>query len=162
MEKKNTEILRLFLVVHPTWAASQERPRSGRSPKKPRNCLTGLQSCRAAMGNVAGRTTVSTSLYESRLYGRVAWKRPLHDAEVKAAAWTWQKDTWETLEESRRGRRDCYDERETELSAIKQSSLSGGNWAQLITRLIAPLLCSMVMAVSCCGGAFQQKGLGDL
>lgn len=50
----------------------------------------------------------------------------------------------------------------TELSAIKQSSLWGGNWAQLINRLIAALLWSMVVAVSCCGGAFWAEGTGWL
>lgn len=61
-----------------------------------------------------------------------------------------------------RGRGVYSDEMETELSAIKQSSLSGGNWAQLITRLIAPLPRSMVVAVSCCGGAFWTEGTGRL
>lgn len=45
---------------------------------------------------------------------------------------------------------------------MKQSSLSGGNWAQLINHLIAPLLWSMVVAVSCCGGAFWAEGTGWL
>lgn len=43
------------------------------------------------------------------------------------------------------------DRMESVLTAIKQSLLSGGNWAQLITRLIAPLLRSMAVAASRCG-----------
>lgn len=50
------------------------------------------------------------------------------------------------------------DEMESELSAIKQSLLSGGNWAQLITRLIAPPPRSMSVAVSRCGEAFLSAG----
>lgn len=48
------------------------------------------------------------------------------------------------------------DEMESELSAIKQSLLSGGNWAQLITRLIAPPPRSMAVTVSRCGEAFFE------
>ena len=58
--------------------------------------------------------------------------------------------------------RVCSDEMETELSAVKQSSPSGGNRAQLITRLIALLPWSVVVAASCCGGPFSAEGTGSL
>lgn len=72
-----------------------------------------------------------------------------------------KKGSFEMLLREARSRGVYSDEMETELSARKQSALSGGNWAQLITHLIALLPRSMVVAVSCCGGAFEQKGTAD-
>lgn len=114
-------------------------------------------------GGVAGRATVATTLSEAELYSRVAWREPLPGEEVTAAAWTWQKKkkALERLLKGARGR-VCSDEMETELSAIKQSSPSGGNRAQLITRLIALPPRSMVVAASCCGGPFSAEGTGSL
>lgn len=61
------------------------------------------------------------------------------------------KETFEILWRKARSRGVYSDEMETELPARKQSALSGGNWAQLITHLIALPPRSMVVAVSCCG-----------
>lgn len=72
-----------------------------------------------------------------------------------------KKKALERLLKGARGR-VCSDEMETELSAIKQSSPSGGNRAQLITRLIALPPRSMVVAASCCGGPFSAEGTGSL
>lgn len=72
-----------------------------------------------------------------------------------------KKETFEILLRKARSGGVYSDEMETELSARKQSALSGGNWAQLITHLIALLPRSMAVAVSCCGGALEQKGTGD-
>lgn len=112
------------------------------------------------------RTTVTTSLNKSGLDCKVARRTsPPATEAAKSEAWTWQKKRektfWIVLREVR-GRGVYSDEMVTELSAMKQSSLSGGNWAQLINRLIAPLLWSMVVAESCCGGAFWAEGTGWL
>ena len=45
--------------------------------KNPMTTLTKLQSSLAEMGEPAGRTTISTALHKSRLYGRVARRKPL-------------------------------------------------------------------------------------
>lgn len=55
--------------------------------------MTDPQSCLAAMGDVAGRTTVTASLYGSTLYCKVARRKPLIDTEVRAAARIGQKGT---------------------------------------------------------------------
>lgn len=116
------------------------------------------------MTDVSGRTTATTTLNESGLDCRVFRRKPLPGEELRTEAWTRQKkkkESFEILLREARSRGVYSDEMETELSARKQSALSGGNWAQLITHLIALLPRSMVVAVSCCGGAFEQKGTAD-
>ena len=159
------ELPRLFLElsVRPNWATGQAGPWSWRVTKNPIITLTELQSSLVEMGEPNGRTTVSAAFHKSRLYGRVARRKPLLRKRHMTAHLQFGK-RYVKDSESMRQNILWSDETKIELFGLntKHYCTSGGNWAQIIIHLTPSQPWSMVVAASCYGDALQWQGLGDL